>query len=353
MAKTRLQIQQALAKQRALENLPKSFIASMGDRNGTVSAGGNNIYVRDIVSGFTFVAKNVSVPNAAGRLVNVEQRGRELYVIGYWNIYGAEDSSDSFVGSHGSAHSYGSGDTIFIGKDQLKPFLVLPYSGFTVQVFGGVFVTSTGEVSTLANQQVDLSGNQPASGAIYVLLEFDDDGVITVTEGTSALSKDALTLAHIPTITAHPLIAIRLYATQTEIARDPTEFYDFVDPRFGIPDPNPPHNNLSDVEGGGDYLGVLEAYHLSLAEWEALVKGISADGYHFHNASAIVYSPYGCVEATNVQDALEELEDKIDTKISYYRQYAWEHDGGTGWTFVSEDDGTGNDIPVFILEATE
>jgi hypothetical protein len=310
MAKTRLQIERALAQQRKLENLPKSFIASLGDRNGTVSAGGNNVYVRDIISGFTFVAKNVSVPNVPGRLVNVEQRGRELYVIGFWNIYGAGETSESYVGPHD--HGYGGENPIFITKEQIKPFSVLPYSGFTVQVFGGVFITSAGEFGVLQNQQVDLSGYQPASGAVYALLEYDDTGTLSVTVGTSAYSKDALALSDISAVTDHPLCAIRLYASQTQINRDPNGLYDFVDPRFQLYDPNPPHNNMSEIDGGGDYLGVVEAYHLTVAQWEGLVKGLPADDFHFHNASNIVVDPYGCIESTDLQSALEELETKID-----------------------------------------
>jgi len=310
MPKTRLQIERALIQQRQLQNLPKSFIASLGDRNGTVSAGGGKVYVRDIISGFTFLATNVSVPNISGRLVNVEQRGRELYVVGFWNIYGGGDNSESYVAPH--THGYGDENPIFISKDQLKPFLVLPYSGFTVQVFGGVFITSLGEFGVLANQQVDLSGYQPASGALYVLLEYDDTGTVSVTAGSAALNKDALTLDDIPIITDHPLCAVRLYASQAAISRDPGGLYDFVDPRLCLYDPVPPHNRLSDIDGGGDYLGVLEAYHLSEAQWDALVKNFSADGYHFHSAQYVVVDPYGCIESTNVQDALEELEAKID-----------------------------------------
>src|SRR3990167_1985944 len=108
ITKRQLQVRQ---REKARE-LPKQFIASIGDRDGNVSAGGNNIYIRDLLSGQTVTAKNFVVPNTQGRLVLVERRASELYVVGYWRIYGEAEADETIVPPHDHGYTSGSADLI-------------------------------------------------------------------------------------------------------------------------------------------------------------------------------------------------------------------------------------------------
>ena len=124
---------------------------------------------------------------------------------------------------------------LFIGRDRFLPFLVFPVDGggHVVNIYGDVFLKSDWTFGYVANQAVDLTSHIPASGARFALVEADENGVIYITDGTIADSKELLTPSDIPSVTTGrvPSTAVRLYTGQTQLYRDPNSVNDFVDVR--------------------------------------------------------------------------------------------------------------------------
>jgi hypothetical protein len=190
----------------------------------------------EISTGIVHQVLNRRVPNRAFEYVAVGYDPAQpgvLQVLYSRDVYGDQDTSPD-VPDHAETHRLGGGDTDFVEAERIQLFLVLPYSGFTVQVFGGTFPKADGTVGLLANQLVDLSSYQPTAGAKYVHLQYDEAGTITVVDGTEVDVKELLTVADIPPATEIPLHAVRLYDGQEQLQRVPNDpRNDFVDTRFG------------------------------------------------------------------------------------------------------------------------
>lgn len=135
---------------------------------------------------------------------------------------------------HHSQHEYPNPDTVWIRGDQFLPFLVLPDTGFTVQIFGGV-VTLNGVRYVVDNQPLDLSSFQPSEGAVWVLIEVNSAGDIDTVVSTEYGSKELLTpdLVPLPDDGAWDVCAVKLYAGQTQLQRTLDSASDFLDLRFG------------------------------------------------------------------------------------------------------------------------
>jgi len=242
MTKTRRQVQKSLQALQP-QPLPDIFIATIGDRAGVYDAGNNNIYVRELASGQPVVVKNQAVPNIPGRLVKVERQGGALYVIGYWGIYGENEGQESVVPDH--SHRWPDPNFVPVEAATIMPFNILPYDGFEVQIFGGIFQKSDGTFGSVANQVFDLSGYQPAAGALIVHFQCNDSGVVSVVEGTEVDVKELLSTASIPVATEISLrIGVRLYAGQESVRRD-GQINDFYDWRMSVVQSN--------VEEGGPF----------------------------------------------------------------------------------------------------
>jgi len=224
--------------QEATKPLPK-FVATLGNAAGVVLTDKPGVVYVTFENGQTIEVLNRRIPNRPGMRVLVgytEDAPGVLQVLSEVGLYGKSDGAP-LVPDHGETHAFGGGDTVFISVEQWKNLLVLPYDGFEVQVFGGVFQQGDGTFGVVQNQVIDLAGEVPPEGALYVLLEHDDDGDVVVTSGvcgSTANTKEQLTLADIPAITNRPMCAIRLYADQIEIQRNPNGLNDFVDLRFGM-----------------------------------------------------------------------------------------------------------------------
>jgi len=223
------------------------------------------VYVTETSTGAVRQVLNRRVPNKVFTQVAVGYDPSQpgvLQVLYARDVFGDQDTSPA-VPDHAQTHAYGGGDTDFVEAARILPFLVLPYSEFTVQIFGGVFEKSDGSWGVLSNQTLDLSAYQPAAGAIWALLQYDDDGAVTVVEGAEVDVKELLTVANIPAASENPIAVIRLYEGQTAIQRNPNGINDFADPRFGW------------AQGGGGGTGgafqrVLSA-NLTLADGECII----------------------------------------------------------------------------------
>jgi len=305
-------------QEKPLDQSEYEFPAFLGNTSGDIYTGQSGFVYAMKTNGQVITVLNRKVSNVWMKPVivgydpsypGVPQVLRER------NIYGLTSvGSEPSVAEH--SHLYGDGNTHFTYDLTFIPFLVLPTStAFTVQIFGGAYTKPDGTVGLVSNQTLDLTSYFPASGAKWVVIEHDSDGVIGVIEGDVVTYKGLLTVGNIPTSNNRRLCAIKLYLGQANVQRDPTGTNDFVDLRFGSTG-LVEHNETVGIEGGGDYLGVLEAYHLSQLEWEALVKGLPADGYHSHDSAAVFYDPanldnWDCVlDPGEVAEALDQLAER-------------------------------------------
>lgn len=208
------------------------FPAVIGLANGTILTGVDGIiYVRNFLNGQILTVYNFTVPNIRNLQVEV---GRKVETPGLWQVKGVREAYSQPAGGAVGTASHTHTD-LFINRDRFLPFLVLPSDGdgFTVHVYGDVFRNVDGEATIIENQQVDLSSYVPATGAKWVVIDVDEDGVIGVNEGSVVETKELLTLADIPAaLDGHiESCAIRLYAGQEQLYRDPLSINDFVDLR--------------------------------------------------------------------------------------------------------------------------
>lgn len=237
MSKAQIKLTRALSQRFEQEGMKVvSFPATLGDSSGTVLTGTDGIVNVTPIGGATIQVLNRRVPNKPFLQVIVgfdDDAPGVLQVLRLRDVYATLDT-DPLVPDHAKTHDYAGGDTIFVASTQFKYMLLMPSSGFEVQLLGGVFQLKTGAFGVIENQTIDLSGDQPATGALYALIEYDDTGAITVTAGSTVASKEVLALSDIPALSDAPIWAVRLYAGQTVVQRDPNGITDFVDLRFGM-----------------------------------------------------------------------------------------------------------------------
>lgn len=107
------------------------------------------------------------------------------------------------VKHHHEQHEFGGPDMLPVNRKQIMALTAIVSDGaaFIVMVYGGIFRGATGKVR-VDSQPVDLSSYVPASGAVYVDIEADSDGVLSVNEGTGFASPAVATVSDLPTTTA-------------------------------------------------------------------------------------------------------------------------------------------------------
>lgn len=178
------------------------FPATIGKADGTISAGTNGlIWVHNILNGQDNTVYNFVVPNRFGLQVDV---GRRVDQPGLWQVKGALETFDTPAGGtsvpyHAEQHQFPHGDTVYINRKQITALTVLvsDAAGFMVQVYGSAVRTAAG-IARISTQAVDLSSYVPATGAVFVSIESDDDGVLSVHEGTGFAAPAVATVADIP-----------------------------------------------------------------------------------------------------------------------------------------------------------
>lgn len=178
-----------------LEQVP----AILGDLEGNVNAGGALVYAR-LDNGYVIVALNYVAPLIFDLHVLV---GRNKAQPGYFQVISVRetyvDPASDFVKYHHEQHEFPAADTVWIDRKQIMPLTILvsDAANFMVRIFGNVAQTATG-IQLIDTQDLDLSSYIPTAGAKYVSFEIDDDGIITVHDGTAVGSTELLTEADIP-----------------------------------------------------------------------------------------------------------------------------------------------------------
>ncbi len=205
------------------------FPAIMGKVDGTVlTAIPGLVWIRNILNGQTLAVHNGAVPNIP--LLQVEV-GKRVDQPGLWQIKGtmepfstpATGGTGTPVSEHHSSHEYPNSDTVWIDRKQIKHLTVLvsDAANFIVKLLGGIVLTPNGIVK-IATQTVDLSSYVPTDGAVFVSIESDDDGVITVNTGTGFASPAIATVDDIPSPAAgqYTRAYVLLYQGQTALSNN-------------------------------------------------------------------------------------------------------------------------------------
>jgi hypothetical protein len=178
------------------------FPAVIGKADGTVLTGtAGDIYVRNVLNGQTLTVHNAVAPNIATLQVEV---GRRVEFPNLWQVKGVREAFSAPAGQGGLAyhvhqHVHPGPDSEPFPRKQIREFTVLiaDSAAFIVQVYGGQPRTATG-MALIDNQQRDLSSYVPATGALYLNIEADNDGVLTEHTGMGFGAQELATPADIP-----------------------------------------------------------------------------------------------------------------------------------------------------------
>jgi hypothetical protein len=192
------------------------FVGFLGNLNGIVEADKfNNVNV--LIHGIEFTAYNEKVPKIAFLPVKITKRSGRLQVTEARNVFHRTTYMD--IPDHD--HTWGrSTNPTWVRGEQFLPGLVIPHdSGLSVH-FTGLIYWLDGDFRVCMAQDVDLSGEIPAYGARFVLLEADEDGAISLKLGDVVAGLGMLTYADIPAPSAGKKslnFAVKLYAGQSRI----------------------------------------------------------------------------------------------------------------------------------------
>jgi len=215
--------------------LPKRPIirAILGNGRGAVETSRANYVYARTTDGNIVVVLNKRVANKDGLAVFLgftEEEPFVMQVLGEFSAYSIV--ADTQLPEHSSSHQWPYNDTLYVQGEQFMPWLTVPYSGTSVQLYGGIAYTHSGSVYT-ANQVLSLQSYIPTSGAMYALLGLDSLGNPIVQQGTLKTSINQLNPQDIPVPVSgtFPLAAIRLRAGQTIIQKSQS-VRDIVDLRW-------------------------------------------------------------------------------------------------------------------------
>ena len=204
------------------------FDALLGDGQGNVEVSGqaDRWYVRPLGSDLPIIVKRGASPKIEGIHVRVQpefgsdKRRRKRGMMRVMGVLASSASSNAQLEPHGGTHLAGQSDPIYIDGRQIINAIVYAASGLTVNINPGWAIIDRKpvhwEFSTLS-----LSGNVPASGALYGLVRVDGDGVIDLQEGDAAETFLDLTWDDVPQIENGyaALAVVRLYMDQTALSR--------------------------------------------------------------------------------------------------------------------------------------
>jgi len=219
----------------------KGYFAVMGKLDGTVLTGvGNRVYVTSLSDGLPReVLNRRNVPNRAGLVVFVGSDEYSANRIEVLFELGSEGSSNNGVTSVNPAipphnHSWPGLNTTWVHGQQFLPLLAKPIAGtLTIQIYPGVVRNSTldGWVF-IGDQVVDVSGDMPASDALWITLQANDDGSVDYVVGSTNVTRASLDEGDIPEATTGKAIwAVILEAGYNELFQNSAR-NDFLDLRF-------------------------------------------------------------------------------------------------------------------------
>jgi hypothetical protein len=152
--------------------------------------------------------------------------GRDKSSPNIWQIIKVQQDytippEQGMIAPHHRQHEYNQSDMVLVDRRQVMQLNVLVYDAgsFIVTVFGSVIRTLAGPI-LINNANIDLSSYVPTVGAIYVNIEADSAGVLSVTAGTPFASKLSATVDDIPvpSVDNNWIAFVILYEGQTELS---------------------------------------------------------------------------------------------------------------------------------------
>ena len=259
--------------------------------NGTIVAvpGGllNQVYATDVDLNVNVIF-NTAVPNYLDYPVWVELVNKKLQVTSAWDVYG--NFVATRVGPHWWTHAFGPGgvDIVPISGDQWLPWIVQPATttDFTINIYRTPIYTTGGWVAG-GVENYDMTSLIPTSGAYYVLMSVESDGIINYTSGPIEATPADLTTADYPALPSgdKPLYLVMLYSGMVP----PLQY-------------NPALSNFIDVRhmqaGGGGSLPTLDADRVVITDGSG---AITTDPNFNYNAGLLVMGA-PTVPASNPND---------------------------------------------------
>jgi hypothetical protein len=197
----------------------------IGDSNGVVDAGNGMIKVT-LNNGNVVEVLNRFAP---GRATTPVQIGRSRYLPTVWQVISFRNSFDAPPGGnaikyHFQQHMYGAEDMVPIHRKQITQLTVFPSpvdGAFYVLLYGDIRLRS-GAYIKISTQLRDLSSYVPTTGAVYVVIESDNDGVLSDNVGDPIASPGIASPSDIPIPASgkYPQAIILLYEGQAVLSYD-------------------------------------------------------------------------------------------------------------------------------------
>jgi len=204
--------------------------------------------------------------------------------------------------------------------------LVSDPANFIVRVYGSVVHTATG-IRKIETQDIDLSSYVVTEGAKFVSIESDDDGVLTVHEGTAFDTPEIGTDADIPVPDPGKyLIAfVLLYDGQTQLSNNDIRVpfpLGVIAKGSGLQI----SEAVADTPADGDKFGFWDIVDDALKSitWanikvtlKTYFDGIYSALGHVHDAADVTYTPAdltdwtGSADPGDVDQALDQLADRV------------------------------------------
>lgn len=274
-----------------LEEIP----AWLGNHSGTVLTGIDGMIFVRTVEGQVLLVYNTVAPAEYNILVTI---GRRKDQPNLWQVIGRREvwsvpSSSSMNHHHKQHEGEDAPDAVFISRKQVMALNVLVKETFTVQVIGSLIVTASGVVK-IGNQTMDLASYVVTEGAKFVSIETDEDGVLSVNDGTPFEAPALATAADIPVPDdgKHLIATVLMYEGQTQLSnsdiRIPTPLSGGSSTGGSLPTPVAADDFIVSEDIGG---GVFEWARRSLADIVTTLRTLLDSVY-----SAITHDHSGVYE---------------------------------------------------------
>lgn len=240
-------------------------VGELGDSTGRVKTDVPGMVFVRTRNGDTLEVYNNVAPEDKDVKVWIGRR-RETPTV--WEVITQRDSyaqpQAPRISYHGAQHMFRAPDEVPIDRKQITQHTIMVYDAddFIVVVFGGPITSADGN-AIIQTQFVDLAPYLPAIGAVFVTIESDSDGILTVNEGNAFDGETMATPDDIPLPSAgmRRLGWILLFEAQEEL----------LDEHIYVP--MPLETNFEDAASGTQIHDAPEATTLADADefgfWQA------------------------------------------------------------------------------------
>lgn len=171
-----------------------------GNQAGEVTAGNSKIWVR-FANGQEAAVLNTIASLGFDRHITI---GRLRSQPAIWRVAEIRESylqpaSGGAITPHHEQHEFPNQDTVWVSRKQIVSLTILVSDPalFKIFVYGALVRTKNGIVA-IDNQELDLAPYVPVTGAVYIAIECDETGTLSIHEGVPFLAPAIATLADVP-----------------------------------------------------------------------------------------------------------------------------------------------------------